>query len=86
MSKAYRYDVYNITVPGDLFNDDDPQVVVRQILDQAIYEARESANTFISPCQWTAKIVSPPDAFDYEVRVVRKSRRPEKTKLPNKPR
>lgn len=48
MSRKYRYDYYNVTVPNDISDD------FKVIAQQAITEAEERSRIYAIPSEWTA--------------------------------
>ena len=56
-----RSTVFDIRVPGDLFDNMD------DFLDYAIYQAREEADDYVIPAEWTSEHISG-DIGDYEIK------------------
>lgn len=70
MASKYRYDYYQIDIPGDLSDN------LEDLANQAIVEAREKAKLYCMPALWTAQHVSG-EVGDFNVtfRVCRKRNR-----------
>jgi len=75
MSK-YRYDYYEVQVPGDAWQGVPPEEQRESICQAAITEAGERAKLYAMPCNWTARITKG-EVGDYlvTVKVVRKRHR-----------
>jgi hypothetical protein len=51
--KWHSYTLFKVSLPGDLFGTEDEA----EARDTAIYQARETSLTFVSPCVWIASLI-----------------------------
>ena len=76
MARRFCYDYYDVSVPGDVFDTEDPKECLRELGQLAIQEAEQRTKLYCIPAVWTAEHVSgEPGDWEVKFRVCRKRNR-----------